>query len=122
MKVAIPADTQSLDSDVCPSFGRAPYYLIYDIGSKPPVFLANKAVHSQGGAGIQAAQFLVDQHIQAVLTPRCGRNAAEVIQAAGIRIYQTMAGSLRENLDAFSADKLGVMEEFHAGFHRHGGR
>ncbi len=122
MRVAIPADTQSLDSAVCPSFGRAPYYLIYDTGTERPVFIENAAANSQGGAGIQAAQTLVDQQVHAVLTPRCGKNAAEVIQEARIRIYRTLAGTLQENLKAFSAGKLDVLEEIHAGFHRHGGR
>lgn len=122
MKVAIPADTQSLDSAVCPSFGRAPYYLMYDTGTETPVFIENAAANSQGGAGIQAAQTLVDHQIHAVLTPRCGRNAAEVIQAAGIRIYRSKEGSLHENLKAFEAGKLDILEEIHAGFHQHGGR
>jgi len=31
MKIAIPADEKNLDSQVCISFGRAPYYLYYDL-------------------------------------------------------------------------------------------
>ena len=122
MRVVVPADTKSLDSVVCPSFGRAPHYLIYDTESKIVQFIDNPAAHSQGGAGIQASQFLLDQQIQAVLAPRCGKNAAEVLQAAGINIYKSINGSIQENLLLLQAEKLELLEEIHAGFHRHGGR
>ncbi len=72
MKIAIPADNRSMDTIVCPSFGRSPYYLIYDSKGNKPIFIENKVVRSQGGAGVQAAQILVDQKVQAVLTPRYG--------------------------------------------------
>jgi predicted Fe-Mo cluster-binding NifX family protein len=121
MIVAIPADTESLDSDVCLSFGRAPYYLIYDTRTRIPSFIENEAANSQGGAGIQASQTLVDQQVHAVLTPRCGKNAADVLRAAGIRIYHSQQGSLLENLKEFEAGKLDLFEKIHAGLHRHGG-
>ena len=56
MKIAIPVDEQNLDSGVCPSFGRAPYFLFYNTDTKESYYLDNSAVASQGGAGIRAAQ------------------------------------------------------------------
>ena len=60
MKIAIPVDEKSLDSNVCVSFGRTPYFLIYDVDTKESVFLDNSAAASTGGAGIKAAQTIVD--------------------------------------------------------------
>ena len=34
MKIAIPVDEKSVDSNVCVSFGRTPYFLIYDVDTK----------------------------------------------------------------------------------------
>ncbi len=121
MKIAIPAENESMDTLVCPSFGRTPYYLIYDTENKQSIFIENQAAKSQGGAGIQAAQILVDQKVQAVLTPRCGKNAAEVIQAANINIYRSVQASLQENISHFLSGKLEPLEEIHPGFHKHGG-
>ena len=39
MKIAIPVDEKSLESNVCVSFGRAPYYLIYDTETKKVHFM-----------------------------------------------------------------------------------
>jgi predicted Fe-Mo cluster-binding NifX family protein len=52
MKIAIPVDEKSLESNVCVSFGRAPYFLIYDTETKESIFLDNGAAASTGGAGI----------------------------------------------------------------------
>lgn len=121
MKIAIPVDDNHMETNVCMSFGRAPYFLIYEIESGKSVFIENAAANSQGGAGIKAAQTVVDNKTDALLTPRCGENAAEVIQAANIKIYKTMNSSLKESIDAFKDGKLSLLDEIHAGFHGHGG-
>ena len=122
MKIAIPADEKNMGTGVCMSFGRAPVFLIYDTDRKEGIFLDNGAAASAGGAGIKAAQAVADSGAEALLTPRCGENAADVLCAAGVKIYKTAGVSARENIDAFIAGKLSLLEEIHAGFHGHRGR
>ena len=122
MKIAIPVNDKSVEASVCDSFGRTPYYLIYDTESKESIFLDNSAVASQGGAGIKAAQTVVDNKVNALLTPRCGENAAEVIKAANIQLYKTINDSIKDNIDALNEGKLSLLEDIHPGFHGHGGR
>ena len=100
MKIAIPVNNNSIENGVCQSFGRAPYFLIYDTDSDESAFLDNKAATSQGGAGIVAAQSLVDSKVEALLTPRCGENAANVLNAANVEIYKTMNDSVNDNIQA----------------------
>ena len=121
MKIALPANDKKLEGLVCPSFGRAPYYLIYDTDKKESRFLENIAATSQGGAGIQAAQLVVDSNVDILITPRCGEKAAEVIKLAGIEIYKSQEVSLEDNIKALMAKELKLLENFHAGFHGHGG-
>lgn len=122
MKVAMPVDGKDMETDVCISFGRTPYFLIYDTETEKSIFIDNIAAESQGGAGIKAAQLLVDRKADALLTPRCGENAAAVIQAADIKIYKTSGTSVKENIRAFVSGRLPLLEEIHPGFHGHGGR
>lgn len=121
MKIAMPVEGKSMEADVCISFGRTPYFLIYDIETKESLFLDNSAAASQGGAGIKAAQTIVDNKAAVLITPRCGENAAEVIKAAGIKIYKIINNSIKANIDAFNDGKLSLLEEIHPGFHGHGG-
>jgi predicted Fe-Mo cluster-binding NifX family protein len=121
MKIAIPVDEKTLESNVCASFGRAPYFLIYDTETKESVFIDNSAAASAGGAGIKAAQTIVDNKANVLLTPRCGQNAADVIKSANIKIFKTTSASAKDNIAAFVDGKLPLLDEIHAGFHGHGG-
>ena len=122
MKIAIPVDEKTLESKVCVSFGRTPYFLIHDVETKESIFIDNSAAASTGGAGIKAAQIIVDNKANALLTPRLGENAAAVLKPAEIIIYKTAITSAKENIDAFIAGKLPFLDEIHAEFHGHGGR
>ncbi|MFA6308877.1 MAG: NifB/NifX family molybdenum-iron cluster-binding protein [Clostridia bacterium] len=122
MKIAMPVDGKSMDSTVCISFGRTPYFLIYDTESKESTFLDNSAAASQGGAGIKAAQTIADNKVGALLTPRCGENAANVLKAANTKIYKTKNNSIKDNINAFNSGKLTLLEDIHLGFHNHGGK
>ncbi|MDI9475701.1 MAG: NifB/NifX family molybdenum-iron cluster-binding protein [Natronincolaceae bacterium] len=120
MKIVIPVDGKDIEANVCESFGRTPYYLVYDTETEESEFIDNSAATSAGGAGIRAAQAVVDTKANVLLTPRCGENAAEVLEAAGIEIYKTEGTSIKENIDAFVEGKLSLLDEIHAGFHGHG--
>lgn len=119
MKLAIPVDDNHIESKVCMSFGRAPYYLIHDTESGENHFVVNTAAQSSGGAGVRAAQIVADQKVDLLLTPRCGQNAADVLLAANIRLYRTEGDSISENIKACLAGKLPELDEIHAGLHGH---
>ncbi len=80
-------------------------------------FLENPAAQAEGGAGLKAAQAVVDSGAEALLTVRCGENAAEVLKAAEIRIYKTEGAPVQGNLDAFQKGALQELQSFHAGYH-----
>ena len=118
MKIAIPVD----DGNICVSFGRTPYFMLYDTENNKSRFINNSAANSQGGAGIKAAQIIVDNNADVLITPRCGQNAAEVLIAANVKIYKALNNSIEENLTEFKNDKLSILTEIHAGFHGDRGR
>ncbi|NLV51204.1 MAG: dinitrogenase iron-molybdenum cofactor biosynthesis protein [Clostridiales bacterium] len=119
MKIAIPVDEKNPDSSVCPSFGRTPYFAVYDTDDEKTVFFDNEAASAQGGAGIKAAQLIADMDVDVLLSPRCGENAAEVLNKAEVRIYKTAAGTARFNIGEFKAGRLTMLSDYHAGLHGH---
>ena len=121
MKVIIPVESRSIDAPVCPSFGRTPLYVSFDTDSGSYEFLDNSAAASQGGAGIKASQMLVDHGAEAVITYRCGENAAQVLNAGNIALYQAKNGTVSENFEQFKHGKLLLLSEIHPGYHNHGG-
>ncbi|MEL7649425.1 MAG: NifB/NifX family molybdenum-iron cluster-binding protein [Sedimentibacter sp.] len=121
MRIAIPAEDKNMSAQVYQSFGRAPYFLLYNSITKETTFLDNSAVVSQGGAGIRAAQVIADNGTQVLITPRCGENAEKVLRNAEVLVYKAVEGTLKHNINEYFAEKLNLLDEFHEGFHSHGG-
>lgn len=121
MKLAAPVESKSLDAPICPSFGRTPYYALYDTETGNHEFLDNSAAASQGGAGIKAAQMLVDHEAEAIITYRCGDNAAQVLNAAKVAMYKAQDGTVTDNIEKLKNGGLSHLSEIHPGLHNHGG-
>ena len=119
MRIAIPVEEN--EKEICPSFGRTPLFYIYDTDTKERVLMENESLSAPGGAGIKAAQTIIDAKADVVLVPRCGENAAKALTAAGIKLYESVGLSAEENIQAFLDDKLAVLTDIHPGFHGHGG-
>lgn len=113
MKIAIPCNEDR--KSVCESFGRAPFFCIFENGKTE--FVSNPAAEAEGGAGPKAAQFVLDSEADILLTVRCGQNAAEVLKLGGIKIYQTKHKEVQENIQDFLNNNLEELTRFHAGFH-----
>lgn len=120
MRIAIPIEEN--ETEICPSFGRTPLFYIYDTDTKTGVCIENEAISAPGGAGIKAAQTVLDAKAEVVLVPRLGENAAKVLEAGGVKLYESVGLSVEENIQAFLDDKLAVLTDIHPGFHGHGGR
>lgn len=116
MKYAIPVDDDQ--KSVCVSFGRAPFFMIWDSDQKEAVCHANPAAEAQSGAGVRAAQFVADQQVQGLITVRCGENAAEIMQAADIKILKAQGTDALWNAE--NCEKLEELTHFHGGYY--GGR
>ncbi len=121
MKIIIPVEGKNTDAPVCPSFGRTPFFMLFDTETQKSDFIDNAAANSQGGAGIKAAQTLVDSGAKILITYRCGQNAADVLNAGGIQIYKAEPGSANDNIQKYKEEKLAILTDIHPGFHNHGG-
>ena len=119
MKIALPVEANG--TEICPSFGRTGNFLVYDTETKEKKMLDNSAIATMGGAGIKAAQVLVDEDVNVLLTPRCGENAVDVLKEAEIKLYKTKGTSVEENIQAYANQQLEELTEIHQGLHGHGG-
>jgi predicted Fe-Mo cluster-binding NifX family protein len=82
----------------------------------------NPAASQGGGAGIQAAQFVVNQGVEAVLTGNLGPNAFDVLQAAGVPSYLVFDGTVRQAVEAYRTGQLERMEGANVAAHAGMGR
>jgi predicted Fe-Mo cluster-binding NifX family protein len=125
MKIVVTAEGKDLNAPASSRFGRCPTYIFVDSESMAFQAVPNPAMSSPGGAGIQAAQFVVEQGAKAVLTANVGPNAMDVLQAAGVSVYMFRGGSVQEAVEAYKAGQLPSATEANVRSHsgmRGGGR
>ncbi len=122
MKIVVSALGENLDASVSPVFGRCPTYVFVDAETLEFEAVPNPAMSQGGGAGIQAAQFVVSRGAGAVLTGNLGPNAFDVLQAAGVPGFLVVEGTVRQAVEAYRADQLqpmaGANVAAHAGLGR----
>lgn len=111
MKVAIPAQSASLDAQTSEVFGRAPTLILVDTDTLTVEALENPAMTQGGGAGTSAAQFVLSRGAEAILAGTVGPNALEVFNAAGVPVYQTPACTVRQAIDMFKSSRLHRLEK-----------
>ena len=109
MRIVVSAQGDTLDALASPVFGRCPTYIFVDSETMQFEAAPNPAMNQGGGAGIQAAQFVVEGGAQAVLTGNLGPNAFDVLAAGGIPGYLVPEGTVRQAVEAFKAGRLQPM-------------
>ncbi len=100
-KICLTAKDNSLEAEMDPHFGRAPYFLILDPGTRQIEAIRNPYAEETQGAGIRAAQMLADKGVRIILTGQVGPNAEKVLQTAGIQLVSAATGTVKENIQSF---------------------
>jgi len=106
-KVVVSSNEYDLDAPVSPVFGRCAVYMFVDVETMEFEAIDNAAANAGGGAGIQAAQFVIEKGAQAVLTGNVGPNAFEVFQSSDFPVYLIQETiTVREAVEKFKAGTL----------------
>jgi predicted Fe-Mo cluster-binding NifX family protein len=106
MKIVVTASGSHLDAPISSVFGRCPTYMFVDTETLDFEALENPAISASSGAGIQAAQFIIERGAQAVLTGDTGPNAANALQAADVTVYQIFEGTVRQAVEMFKQGRF----------------
>jgi predicted Fe-Mo cluster-binding NifX family protein len=107
MKIAITSTGPHLEAEMDQRFGRAQMFLIVE--SETGRFTAvdnTQNLEAPQGAGIQAAETVVDQGVEVLITGHCGPNAFKTLQAAGITVIVGARGTNAEVMEQFKNGEL----------------
>jgi predicted Fe-Mo cluster-binding NifX family protein len=69
--------------------------------------MANEAIAAPGGAGIPAAQTMVNKGVDVVILGNIGPNAFQVLSTAGVKITTGAYGTVQEATEMYKSGKLG---------------
>jgi predicted Fe-Mo cluster-binding NifX family protein len=115
MKICITARTsinsniepkELLNSQVDPRFGRCQSFIIIDTESMKMEVIPNTSAQTAHGAGIQAAQTIANQNVEAIITGRVGPNAYEVLSISGIKIITGAVGTIGQVIEQYKTGQL----------------
>jgi len=106
LKICITSSGKDMESTVDGRFGRCRFFCIYDTESKETRVVENQGALSQGGAGIAAAQQVVDEGVEVLLTGNLGPNAMGVLGSAGIKAFRAGGIDIAKALEMYKAGQL----------------
>ena len=116
MKIAITAQGKGIDAAVDERFGRCNFFIIINPNNMEHETLSNEAIASSGGAGIKAAQAMINKNVEALITGNIGPNAFDVLHQAGIKVFRS-SGTVRDTVEKFKAKGLEEIKEANVGKH-----
>ncbi|MHC9540066.1 MAG: NifB/NifX family molybdenum-iron cluster-binding protein [Vulcanimicrobiota bacterium] len=109
MKVAVTAQTGSIDSPVDGRFGRCQFFITVDSITGEHEIFENPALSAGGGAGIQAAQFVANKGVEVVISGNFGPKAYQTLQAAGIKMYSAHTRTVQQALEDYKSGTLSAI-------------
>ena len=99
-------------ADVDPRFGRAAFFIIMDLATMESETVENtQNLNLSQGAGIQAAQTIVENHVDCLITGHCGPKAFKVLKTGGVKIMTGAKGHIADAVRQYENGELDVTEQ-----------
>ena len=106
MKIAISSQGKEENSLMDSRFGRCEYFCIYDIENDGFKVIENTAINSNAGAGIEAANLVLKENIDAIVTGNIGPHANEVFKKSNIKIFTSDVKRISDIINEYKRNKL----------------
>ena len=106
MEICVTATAGDLNAQVDPRFGRCQYFVFVDSDTMAFEAMANEAIAAPGGAGIQAAQTVVNKGVDVLVSGSIGPNAFQVLSTAGVKIATGAYGTVKEAVEMYKTGRL----------------
>lgn len=86
-RIAIATDKDDPEGNVAENFGRTEYFFVCDFKTGRKEMVKNPYSQVFGGAGIQSAQFMIENDIDLVAVKNVGTNAYVILETAEITVF-----------------------------------
>jgi len=110
VKILVSTSKGGLGDLICPMFGRCPTFTLLEVDEKEKKILKTEVIPNPGamaggGAGIVAAQAVINSGAKSLIIGNCGPNAVAVLMQAGISVYSS-AGKVEDAVTKLLEGKL----------------
>ncbi|MCK4714466.1 MAG: NifB/NifX family molybdenum-iron cluster-binding protein [Candidatus Aenigmarchaeota archaeon] len=109
MKIFVSAYKNDMESEVCPTFGRAPLFLVVELedGNVNKVTeVKNTNTNVARGAGISTAQLVVNGGCKVLITGNVGPNAFSMLDESGVKIFRAFGMKIKDAIKSHMENGL----------------
>lgn len=108
MIIFISSQGETLESKPSLRFGRAPFYIEYNMVNDEWTAHRNEAVRESHGAGVAASQFVIDHHPSSVISGRYGPNAQRTLSSARVEmlVFDETYETIQSVVDGYNNKRL----------------
>ena len=102
MKIAVPSMGKNTESFVSNSFGRSPFIIIYNDETGKYDYFENIGFKLKDGSGIKAAELIIQNSADVLLTREIGRKTYSVLMKEHITInLLNISGTVKSTLNKY---------------------
>ena len=106
MKICFPVSkVDGIESEVYGHFGSAPAFLVIETDSNAVTTINNKDQHHEHGA-CNPLKALNNQKVDAIVVGGIGGGALNKLKQLGIKVFQSQASTIKENIAMFNKQGL----------------
>jgi predicted Fe-Mo cluster-binding NifX family protein len=98
MRIAVTTNEKKMDAPVEERFGRCQFFALLDTSSGDVTFVPNAGAEASSGAGVKAAQQLIDLEVELLVTGQVGPGALDILKEGEVRVESWTAGTVAETL------------------------
>ncbi len=106
MKIAVSAERQAVDSPLSSRLGRRLFFVIYDSTEDSVQIIPNTYVGQIPGAGINAAQRMLNFSVRVALTSNLGSNVFKILTEKEIKVFKTNSGNSAHAISQYQHNEL----------------
>lgn len=111
MIIALSASGSEKEFVLDTRLGRCPTYAFYNDEKDIWSFMPNPGAVQDSGAGIKAAQFLIEQNTDVLLTGEMGPKAARILNSTKIKVYSLSEVPLKEAIKLYQEGRCKIISE-----------
>ncbi|HUW23939.1 MAG TPA: NifB/NifX family molybdenum-iron cluster-binding protein [bacterium] len=105
-KVALPAKGNGLNAQISEYFGRAPYFIVYDVNRKVFWTIPNPFVNEAHAVGLRAGTMLVKKRVGVIVCKNIGPEPIKKFNDSKIEVYIGAEGTVADGIKQYKSNQL----------------
>ncbi len=96
------SENKGLDSEIDTRYGRASFFMIYDMDSDKILEVEENKFKEEGhGVGIKTSGLTIEKGCKLMIGAKPGPKAEQVLSEGGVEVFTVTSGTVRDALNSY---------------------